>query len=751
MNDNPKGASVDIDRAGHFYLRTPGDDGLSFAADAAHEVLAMQWAYTVRNRLRWDGVSEHDHLHEQAQADLKSRLSIVDHERKLSETEFTRLKQADRIEVGFRYSDEARRYLRHFPWEYWLWAATRSAGGRPLLVTRYLEIDQPKPTAPWDGPVLIVESAPGKIKQAFGFDSEAGIIAASLERALEPLENPTLKQIEEAVREHQPGVIHLCGINAYDGCRMLWPKELDAEGSSDRFRDKTLDGMIFADEGGDPEIYQAAEIANALNAAKKSPALVTFDIYNSAAELAALSVAEGAGLAIGIQDRINDALAELFFTTFLRTWQGPATTIATFDAALDKLRNHRSRLRGSGMTLWSATSLIEQAPALEKSPKALKARVGEADAPTIAEQIEVEPKPHETINYALLHNDQNVFQSFKLRNLADRDLSNIRVEVTFYVGAQQFPFRGQFHLPADDPIQDIADQIRLPLTWDFVSSLQESVRTGLSVQVDIDGAVVHLSTHPINLLPTNEWRDNKNDGVWLPSFVFPRDPAINRLIGDAEQHLRTILDNGDVGFIGYDDADPTVVYRQIRAVWCALAFNADIAYAPPPPTYSKASQRLRTPSDILRERRGTCIDLSLLLVACLEYIDIDPVIFLLKGHAMAGFWRSEAARQKFHDTKKVLLTREGRVIDTDVYYSRSSQQIAWVYEKDAYEQIVAAVRADSLVPIEATGIAKRKGFHQAFKKGIERLKDADGFEAMLDIQSARTAGNVTPLPLVNSL
>ncbi len=744
-------------KVGQFSLRPNKGPALTFRADAAHEVLAMQWTYTVRNRNRWEGVSEHDQLHEQAMADLRSRLELVDCERGLNDDEVDRLKRADRIEVGFEADHPDRKYLRHFPWEYWLWAATRSSGGRPLFVSRQLETDRPKQTAATSNPTLIIESAPGKVRSVYGFDSEARIVGAGMSSKPDVQPNLTLDKVKAYVKEHEPSVIHVGGINAYEGCRLLWPKLWEENGANDTFKGKKLNGMIFTDDYGDPVIVEAEEIAEALNAGKRSPALVTFNIYNSAAEMAALSVAEGAAQAIGIQDKINDALAELFFTTFYRLWDGPRTTTTAFEAALDKLRSHRSRLRGSGMSLWSSNSLIDDQPKIVKKDdhaprkKEVAKRAKKlADTP-LASQIEVEPRPYNTINYALLHNDQNFFKSFKLRNLVDEDLNNIRVEVTFFVGAQQFPFRGQFQLLAEDPIQDIADHIRLPLTWEFVSSLQESIRTGLSVQVEVDGEVVHLSTHPVNLLPTNEWRDNRKDGVWLPSFVFPRDPAISQLINEAEQHLRTILDNGDIGFIGYENDDPTVVYRQVRAVWCALAFNANIAYAPPPPTYSKASQRLRTPSDIIRERRGTCIDLSLLLCACLEFVDIDPVIFLTKGHAMAGFWRNEESRKKFHDTKKVLLTREGKVIDTKVFYSPNSQQVAWVYEKDSYEQVIAAVRDDSLVPIEAKGIALRQSFRQSLDDGIETLADADSFDSLLDIRSARTAGNVTPLPLVSTL
>ena len=48
---------------------------------------------------------------------------------------------------------------------------------------------------------------------------------------------------------------------------------------------------------------------------------MTFSIHNSAARSAPMAVAAGVQNAIGIQDTIDDALVELFFSTFYRTWR----------------------------------------------------------------------------------------------------------------------------------------------------------------------------------------------------------------------------------------------------------------------------------------------------------------------------------------------------------------------------------------------------------------------------------------------
>ena len=45
---------------------------------------------------------------------------------------------------------------------------------------------------------------------------------------------------------------------------------------------------------------------------------------------------------------------------------------------------------------------------------------------------------------------------------------------------------------------------------------------------------------------------------------------------------------------------------------------------------------------MLRERRGTCVDLALLIASCLEWIELYPVIFNTTKHAFVGCWKYES-------------------------------------------------------------------------------------------------------------
>ena len=67
-----------------------------------------------------------------------------------------------------------------------------------------------------------------------------------------------------------------------------------------------------------------------------------------------------------------------------------------------------------------------------------------------------------------------------------------------------------------------------------------------------------------------------------------------------------------------------------------------------------------------------------------------------------------------------------------------------------FTEIVAEIHAGRLVPLETVNLTERIGFEEAVEDGIGNLTSRRGFQAMLDIISARWDENsrVTPLPLL---
>ena len=755
------------------------DDGeapITLACGVKLQKAAMQWRSIVRNRRRWaDAKQTRDEKDQTAYAQL---LMLG-----LTEKELQRIAAARIIEVAIPFESETIGWeARIIPWEYLLSAATRKI--RPtgrLTVVRHLDrknrvLDERKPAS-----VLYVESAPGKLNSEYNFSTERRLVESSLDSLKFRLfKDLTAGLLEKTISQESPDVVHLAGFDAHQ-----WSSLMSQESADNR------DGYLMAGEKNDIEIVSAETLARALNAGKTKPLLVGCNLYNSASRVCALAVAEGAGAAIGFQDEFDDSLAELFFSTFYQTWESDWNLLASFQAACQVLRDQPANLNGTGVVLWSDHSLLSgqiaqplaTQPRRARGPKPAsfsysptaapsaeaKQLIAEkeqllkpADRSKAAEILQVEAEPFPEFNYSALHNNRPLFRTFKINKYKQGRAEQIGVDITLYVGEQSATYSATFDLK--ESLLDLRDKIRVPLLHAAWANLSECVRTSLAVKVTWGEFKIYSQTFTATLLPLDQWRDDDVDRIWLPSFVLPRDPVVRRIVDSAQRYLMTLRDDGNAGFDGYQSFDESLgkqpeiaaeaVDDQVRALWATLVYDSSIAYINPPPTYSTASQRLRPPSEVMDGGRGTCIDTTLLLASCLEYIEIYPVIFLLNGHAFVGYWRSDKYREEFKES-----VEGSRVANpasdappanlSEDAGSREVPRYAWYFEKkrdqNLYALILQKVREQKLVPLESTWLTRRGAFWEAIDEGAKNLQSAADFHSMLDIYEAR--GKVTPIPL----
>ena len=235
-----------------------------------------------------------------------------------------------------------------------------------------------------------------------------------------------------------------------------------------------------------------------------------------------------------------------------------------------------------------------------------------------------------------------------MTKLVKEDLHDISVVVELNVDAHSYPYRCT-HVLFKEAQLALAQDVKIPLTARLPRALRERVQSTVYVKVTCGKRMAFEETRRVTLIPVDEWLDDTDSNPWLPSFVLPRDPAILKIINASRQYLVSIADDPAAGFDGYqsvdtDQDDPSAgVDAQVRAIWTAVVNEYRLQYINPPPSYSRETQRLRTPTDIVTSNTGTCIDLALMLASILEYIDIYPVIVLLSGHAFVGYWRSRGS------------------------------------------------------------------------------------------------------------
>jgi hypothetical protein len=708
--------------------------------------LAKHWHYVLRSRRRWIKDPKLRQIIEERAIDHLKAIGIGD-------AQLSGLGSSGLVEVSINYSPTDQWEDRLLPWEYLLSVATRRfRNDDPFLVARSLTFATPA-TISSNNKGLLVRSAPGQLHDEYNFETECEVIAKHLPTGinLKVLENPTLELLRAEVAADSPEVMHITGIDNFQGMHFLDPEQNTAVSS-------IHDGMYLRDSHWNEQMTDARTLAEAVACAALKPGVVSFNLYNSSARIAALTAASGAGAALGFQDSVEDNLAEIFFANYYLYWSTcNKQPLLAFWRAMESLAPYRDRMQGTGIVYWSSTRLTPIAAPNFFDHIPLPLKEASKDGQKLRDWVRVDISPRSKLNYSILHNENRpLFESFAIYRLEPRLLEDLEVEVKLQIGGEEFPYRQAITLR--DHVSELADQIGVGLTSRLARSLQEAVRTTLFVRVAKSDDQLYSKTDQVSLLPVNEWRDDDISRRWLPSFVLPRDPAVPQIIVAAQRYLMALEDDASAGFDGYQgidaDSDDATwrVDAQVRALWCALLHDFQLNYINPPPTFTAQSQRLRTPTTVLAGRRGTCIDLSLIIAACLEYVGINPVIFLLNGHAFPGYWSCDARRDE-------VLTVEPPLVETpdfptplpDEKEEREEtesyiQIVPWVFDRSRYEEVFECVRRGDIVPLESTLLTNRGGFWEAIEEGERNLQNPEEFHSMLDIKLARDV-DVTPLPL----
>ncbi len=733
-------------------IRSDNGAELKIKQGAVLQEFAIRWSYLIRNRSHW------------SMADVTKMSQLLQKEvRRLgfNDEQLRPLTTASLIEVEIPYKLESENWeSRIMPWELVLTRAfSRSPDAPPPIVVRRLKLKSRSSgaTAGWTRPLAYIESAPGKLGEAYSFARERTSVAHSLAgsrwtgRKIE-LINPSLEDIKSTLHRVKPWIVHIAGVDNHQGAELL------GEHTS-RFND----GMYLKSNRNSRQLQvSASELATAIGDAR--PGLVGLNLYHSAPRIAPLILASGAQSVVAFQDTIDDMLAEIFFAEFYSKWVDDETR--AFQDSLSAIMRGGTPLAGAGIVYWNANSLLPRASAtrtritaeaeqLKTGSKLEYFRPVTDGAFEWEKHLVIKIEPRSEINYSLLHNGRSLFKQFYVHNRTGKRLDNLQVRVVLSLGDQCLEQTKRFSMSGAGI--DLRTELPLSLISSQLRRFKEAVNTSLKISIDWLGNLVLDHNYVLRILPINEWNDTDDERHWLPSFVQPRDPAIGKIKDRAKLWLKRLTSDHASGFDGYQQVDDVkeeswvAVTHQVEAIWDALAYDCALLYTNPPPTYTTGSQRIRTPSEILESRTGTCLDLTVLLAACLEEIDIYPVIFLLDGHAFPGYWQTPMAQSKFWGGwEEAVVEKLDRAADFSERGRMDAQdaKFQWMLNKLGYDHILDAIHHGYLVPLESVWLTSEKKLEQAIDAGGENLVDRREFACMIDVVRARQK-NVLPLPEVN--
>ena len=167
----------------------------------------------------------------------------------------------------------------------------------------------------------------------------------------------------------------------------------------------------------------------------------------------------------------------------------------------------------------------------------------------------------------------------------------------------------------------------------------EGERASLEIEVRA-GEQSAEATFDLDLLAYDQWPGVGILPELTAAFVTPNHSLVAELLRGAR---RVLADRGERdGIDGYQSASRQRAVLLAEACFLSLA-EQGIGYINPPASFEKSGQRVRLIDRVMRERFGTCLDLSLVLMALWEQAGLNTVLLLPEGHAMPAFWTHQSS------------------------------------------------------------------------------------------------------------
>ena len=483
-------------------------------------------------------------------------------------------------------SEEIGYAARIFPWEALLALATKreraQADNRRLVVVRWLKTTGHK--APSTGPAGFGVSAAARKKRATTPPPNARPLST---RCAESGNSAHCRRRLWAAlrgnRKCQPpfSIIHYVLLSASDAPR--------TDGTS-------------APEGSLEKI--------ASTVAQSSPELAVFSTCYSGRRLAPLAVAHGAHLAIGFHAITMDASPPAFFGAFYEAWL--QKELSPLDALVSALEVNRTQPNPDDLgvvSLWSATDLLAPQIPRKRKPAAL------ASEPTVNPLL-FTCDLEDALNYSMLHNSRRlrliysatgadsassrvsegggIFKRFYVTKLVAGKMDDLEVSIRFDSGAER-PMECHLRAPArsGNSVEQLAPHVMLPLDSELLRRRGETFHTTVEIVIRCGQNRIH-KFDSIQLPPCDKWKDDAAGRRFLPSFVFPRDPAVREILTAAQPFLRSLVDDPVAGFDGYQSG---FVDDGLESVRQQFVPSDDLA--------NDLAARLCEPPTLLPSRRAT--------------------------------------------------------------------------------------------------------------------------------------------------
>lgn len=222
---------------------------------------------------------------------------------------------------------------------------------------------------------------------------------------------------------------------------------------------------------------------------------------------------------------------------------------------------------------------------------------------------------------------------------------------------------------------------------DVLRKLTSDENTFLHVEVtDVQGHLFYEGDSALVLRSRLSMQWEASTLSQIAAWVTPSDPAIAPLIAKAATHLPQQPPPAPDAMIGYNggNASPQEVRDQVDAIFDALGLDyhihyvqEDILYGGPHDT-NQALQLVKLPAEVLQQRSGMCVELTVLLASAVESIGLHAELIIIPDHMFLGVAVTPDNKQfEYWDTVLVNKNDAGESINilTDSTYVQKQHSI----------------------------------------------------------------------------
>ena len=233
-----------------------------------------------------------------------------------------------------------------------------------------------------------------------------------------------------------------------------------------------------------------------------------------------------------------------------------------------------------------------------------------------------------TTSYSMIRN-------IIILNHTDNTYSNLVVKISFSNDAFSM---NDIRVKEMDGYEE--SELRVPflkVNKQYLETLTERESASVKITLMSDDNIISEESYDFMVLPISQPSINVvADERLYAKYVTPLASKVKQVALNASKHN----DNDPITTYQHKGANKyNDMLKEAQALYLAL-HDWGIAYQNPP-AGGLFTQRIRMPEEVLRDKKGTCLDLAILYCACLEEVGFNSILVLIDGHAFAGFFLEE--------------------------------------------------------------------------------------------------------------